>query len=194
MSIADPGSLTSPDDHVVFSQMMEQLFVKRLGPQLGPQARADLRAAGMDIDKPLLPGYPIGILDAALKVVVRHAFPHLSQGDAMRHMGALQVEAFTETLLGRAVFQLLRLLSLERFLDRMTRSWRSANNFIETKVTPVATGRWEVWVNDAGQYPEVMQGILQLGIEKAGHSTRVDVLRREGLAAVYSIRVLQQRE
>jgi uncharacterized protein (TIGR02265 family) len=194
VSIADPGNLISPDDHVVFSQMMEELFVKRLGSQLGPPARAELRAVGMDIDKPLLPGYPIRVLDAALKIVVRHAFPDLPQGDAMRRMGALQVEAFVETLLGRAVFQVLRLLSLERYLDRLTRSWRSANNFIETKVTSVAPGRWEVWVNDAGQYPEVMQGILQLAIEKVGHSVRVDVLRREGLAAVYSIRDLQRRE
>ncbi len=48
----------APTEQIEFSQSVEGLFIKGLGSTLTPVMRDQLRAKGLDLDRPLRPGYP----------------------------------------------------------------------------------------------------------------------------------------
>ena len=191
-SEAAPARPISPDEHLVFSPTIEGLFVQLLGPQLTPDIRRQLRDVGLDIDAKLLPAYPLRVLDAAMDVVVRTVFSHLPREVAFARLGEMQLDAFANTLLGRAAFQFLRLVSVERFLDRLTRGWRNANNFVESRVTRVEPDVFDVWVNDVGQYPEVIGAIMRRALERLGNEVQVSVASTKDLECTYRLKVLRR--
>ena len=137
---SDLPDARSPDDHVVFSTTIDVLFRKTLAPTITRDIEARLLKVGIDLSRPLEPGYPLRVFDDALEVVVTNGMPHLSKAEGLQRIGRLQVEAFLETLIGKATFAYLRLISRERFVNRLTQSWRQANNFIDTVVTARADG------------------------------------------------------
>ncbi|MBS2032984.1 MAG: DUF2378 family protein [Deltaproteobacteria bacterium] len=191
-SEAAPARAVSPDDHLVFTPTIEELFVRLLGAQLTPDIRRELREVGLDIDAKLLPAYPVRVLDAAMDVVVRRVFSHLPREVAFAKLGEMQLDAFAQTLLGRAAFQFMRLLSVERFLDRLTRGWRNANNFMEARVTRVEPDVFDVWVNDVGQYPEVIGAIMRRALERLGNEVQVSVASTKGLECTYRLKVTKR--
>lgn len=180
--------LESPDDHLVFGHTIHELFVKILGSRLDAAARAELATAGLDLSRPLLPAYPLRVVDALMNVAARRLYPELSLDEAHLELGHLQVEAFTSTLLGAATLAMMRLLPVNRVLERTTRSWRNANNFVETRLTPLGKTSCEVWINDVGRTPLVTAGILRSMMHKLGQSAcTVTVLGRDGLSARYRL-------
>ena len=180
--------MDSPVDHVVFSHTIEVLFRKTLAWLITPSIEARLRAVGVDLSKPLDPAYPMRVLDDAIEVIAVHGMPELAKSDALRRVGELQVESFKQTLIGTATFQFLKLLSLQRFLSRMTSSWRQAINFVEATFAPQPDGSLKVRVNDVGRFPEVIQGVLSAAIKAAGHKVTVSIGARDGLACEYELR------
>jgi uncharacterized protein (TIGR02265 family) len=82
----------------------------------------------------------------------------------------------------------LKLLSRERFLTRLTQSWRQANNFVKTEVSPQADGSFLLRLNDVGRFPEVIEGMLFAGFKAAGHNAVVETGARDGLACEYLVR------
>lgn len=178
----------SPDDHVVFSHTIEVLFRKILAAHLTPSIEARLREVGLDLSKPLDPAYPFRIFDDALEIVATQGMPHLEKREALRRIGEMQVDSFLETFLGKATFQFLKLLSRERFLTRMTKSWRQANNFVDAQFSTEPDGSIVVRVNDVGRFPEVTEGVMHAAFKAAGHSARVETGAREGLGCAYRVR------
>lgn len=180
--------MDSPDDHLVFSHTLDVLFRKTLKGLITPSIAERMKKAGIDLSKPLDPGYPMRVLDDALEVIATHGMPELKKADALRRIGNLQVESFAQTFLGTATFQFLKLISLQRFLTRMTSSWRQANNFVEATITPRPDGSLTVRVNDVGRFPEVIEGVLAAAIKAAGHKVIVTMGAREGIACEYELR------
>lgn len=178
----------SPDDHVVFSHTIEVLFRKTLAAHITPAIEAKMKTAGIDLSKPLDPAYPLRIFDDAMEVVAVDGMRHLEKREALRKIGELQVASFTQTFIGKATFQFLKLLSRERFLTRLAHSWRQANNFIETQVTPQPDGSIKLRLNDVGRFPEVIEGVLDAGFKAAGHDVLIETGAREGLACDYLLR------
>lgn len=191
MSPTPTAASISPDTHLVFAATIDVLFRKTLASFITPDVTEGIRAAGIDLSKPLVPAYPIRVFDDAMEVVAVRGMQHLQKSEAMRCIGELQVESFTQTFLGKATFQFLKLLSRDRFADRLARSFRQANNYVETRVTKDADGSLLIWVNDVGRFPEVFQGILKAGFEAAGHPTEVEPLGRDGIACSYRASALR---
>lgn len=179
----------SPDEHLVFSHTIDVLFRKVLAQYVTPEVQARMRQVGIDLSRPLDPAYPLRVFDAAMEVAAVEGMRHLAKSAALHRIGQMQVEAFVHTFIGRASFQFLKLLSHQRFLERMTKSFRQANNFIEASVVEVDPHTFRVRINDVGRFPEVFQGILNAGLFQAGHPNQVLVQTREGLACWYEVRV-----
>ena len=186
-----PVTAQSPDDHVVFSHTIEVLFRKVLAPRITPAIEAKMKAVGVDLSKPLDPAYPLRVFDAAMEVVAVEGMSHLEKHDALRKIGELQVDSFMQTFLGKATFQFLKLLSRERFVTRLTNSWRQANNFIETQISSAPDGSLTLRLNDVGRFPEVIEGVLFAGFKAAGHDVVIETGAREGLGCDYRVRFLQ---
>ncbi len=178
----------SPETHLVFSQTIDILFRKTLAAHFTPEVTEGVRRAGIDLSKPLDPAYPLRVFDDAMEVVAERGMAPMKKADALRKIGELQVEAFTTTFLGKATFGVLRLIPRERLLNRMARSWRQANNFVESTVAASPDGSLVLRINDVGRFPEVIQGVQYAAFRAAGHRVAVEIGRRDGLACEYLLR------
>ncbi len=183
--------LVSPDDHLVFSHTIDALFRNVLAEYMTPEIREQVKRAGIDLSRKLDPAYPVRVFDAAMEVVALEGMRHLDKSSAFHLIGRMQVEAFAQTLIGRASFQVLRLLSRRRFLERLSKSFRQANNYVEAAVEEIAPDRFRVRFNDVGRFPEVFQGILSAGLAQAGHANEMAIIGREGLACWYEVRFVE---
>lgn len=152
-----------PDNRIVFDTTIEALFVRALNGRLNPQTKARLREAGLDVDKKLLPAYTFEQWKNFLAIGAEGAFPHLAPEQAHQELGRLLIDGYRSTFIGRALFPLLNLLGPRRGLDRLSRSFRSGNNYTETRFVEVGANTYDLWMNETTDYPQFMQGILLEG-------------------------------
>jgi uncharacterized protein (TIGR02265 family) len=108
---------------------VEAMFVRGFGDRLSPAVRAQLKQAGLDLDRPLSAAYPQAVFDGALKLAVESVFPSLPASEAHFEAGKLYMQGFDHTLLGKAVVQMGKLIGPERTLGRMQRNQRTTSNF-----------------------------------------------------------------
>lgn len=145
-----------------FQQPIEGLFLRGLGPQMTPQAKAAVKACGIDLDR-LEPGYPVEVVEQALKALTPLLAPDLSQADALRSFGRAFLRGYSETLLGGAMVAVMKAVGPRRTLERMQKNFRTGTNFIETKFTSTGPTSAELWFNDGGGVPEFFAGVVEQG-------------------------------
>lgn len=151
------------DNRIVFDTTIEALFVKALNGKLPPKAKEELRDAGLDVEKKLLPAYTFEQWKRFLAIGAKGAFPHLAPEQAHQELGRLLIDGYRNTFIGRALFPLLNLLGPRRGLDRLSRSFRSGNNYTETRFVEVGPNTYDLWMNETTEYPQFMQGIILEG-------------------------------
>ena len=173
---------------VVFSTAVEGLYQRGLKGRVTPELRGRLRGVGIDLDQALLPAYPLPVWAEALRTTSRALFPDKAVDDGIAELGRMTVQGLRETLIGPAIFPLLRLLGPRRVLQRMTRNLRNGSNFIETKLLLEEAQQAEIWFNrvrEVGFY----RGVLEAGLKAAGASeATAEICTREGDAVVYRVR------
>ena len=152
----------------MFSHAVEALFERAFRGEVTERCKARLRRAGVDLDRPLLPAYPIAVWLAALEITVAELLPDLPRQEAYREMGARLLRGYVHTLVGRANFSLLRLLGPVRALERLTAHLRANNNFQETRLTQLGATEWELWINTAVSEPAYYEGLLQAALQEVG--------------------------
>lgn len=152
----------------MFAHAVEALFARAFRGEVTERCKVRLRLAGLDLDRPLLPAYPIAVWLAALEITVSELLPHLPREDAFREMGARLLRGYVHTLMGRANFSLLRLLGPVRALERLTAHLRANNNFQETRLTQLGPTEWQLWINTAVSEPAYYEGLLQAALEEVG--------------------------
>lgn len=145
-----------------FSVVIEGIFVKGLGDRLTPALKAEIKKAGIDLDK-LQPAYPLEVVHKAFNVVIPRLFPDVPREQALLELGRTSLRGFTETLLGRALLQVLKLIGVRRSLLRMHTSMRSGNNFLETFSTVIGPSCIDLKFSDVSDLPTFYQGILEEG-------------------------------
>jgi uncharacterized protein (TIGR02265 family) len=126
-----------------------------------------LDALGIDLSKPLLPGYPPETYAQLIDFIMRQRFPNLPPEEAHFELGRAFLQAYTQTLVGRALKGLMRTLGPRRALDRTSRNFRSANNFTDTRLRQLGPTSYELWFNFALR-PGYYQGIVYATLELSG--------------------------
>lgn len=176
------------ESDVVFATAVESLYLRGLKDRLTPELRDAIRGLGIDLDRPLLPGYGLDTWAQALRVTAATLFPGRTLEQATAEMGRITFNSLRETTIGMALFPIFRLIGPRRVLQRMTRSLRNGSNFIETKVVAEADGEADVWFNrvrEVGFYT----GVLEAGVIAAGaRDAAVTVHSRQGDEVVYRVR------
>lgn len=152
-------------EKLIFAQTIEG-FVRALGP-LNEQARAKLRSCGIDVDKRLLPAYPLEQFLAALDYAGAAVAPSKSKEDQARELGRRFMEAYQETMIGRAMVAGMRVIGPWRTLERLSNKFRTGNNFSETKLTRLGATEAELWCNQVSR-PGWYSGIVTRGLELSG--------------------------
>ena len=169
-------------ERVFFSHTVAAMFVEAFPPAAFPGLGERLKDAGLDVSGPLLPAYPYAVWRAALEAQRAIVFPGRALDEASREQGARYVEAYFErTIIGGPLRALLRLLGPRRSLDRMTRNFKTANNFSEVRFEQTGEGEGLLTVNDVfSASPHYMVGIVEHGLRLCGMRTQLTPLQADG--------------
>jgi uncharacterized protein (TIGR02265 family) len=147
-----------------------------------------LRQAGLDLDQKLRPAYPFDSWMAFLRITAEELYPGEPLDQGAFKIGEACIDGFRETMLGRAVLSLLRVLGPKRALMRATQNFRAGNNYTESRLKELSPRQFELWMNEVGSLPTFTAGIIHAGLRTAGaESIRVDLSGYDGHACTYCI-------
>lgn len=172
----------------MFDHVIDGMFRKSLGKRLTAACRAELKAAGLDLDRALLPAYPLDQYFTFLEIAGRHLYPDAPLPQALFELGAGFLDGYHETLMGRAILQLARLIGPTRAVKRSAQTWRQGNNFTEVRVVERTPTCFELHFNVVGRHPEHTQGALFGALSvNADLDVSVEILDRTPPGAVYLV-------
>jgi uncharacterized protein (TIGR02265 family) len=176
------------DELLVFEQTIEAVFVRALHGRVTPNCKARLRQAGLDLDRKLRPAYPFDAWMTFLRITAEELFPGEPLEQGAFQIGEACIDGFRETMLGRAVLSLLRVLGPKRALMRATQNFRAGNNYTESRLKELGPRQFELWMNEVGSLPTFTAGILYAGLRTAGaENVRVDLSGYDGHTCTYCI-------
>ena len=169
---------------LIFGHALEGVLRVLDSSPSGPDARA-LARLGVEPDA-LEVTYPLETHLALLDYLVETRWSQLPADEGYAAVGRAAVTAYEATLLGRVLLQMLRVLGPERMLYRLTKTFRSMNNYTETQVREVGPRYFEVYFNLALR-PGFVRGILEQGLRAAGaRGVRAEqMVARDGGAVFY---------
>ncbi|MDP1824199.1 MAG: DUF2378 family protein [Archangium sp.] len=179
--------MSAPVEKLWFSTVVDAVFIKGLGTRLTPQLKAEIKKVGIDLDK-LQPAYPVDLVHKTCKLLTPVLFPRMTEEEAFHELGVSSMRGYTETLLGKALIQILKLIGVRRSLLRMHTSMRSGNNYIETFATVIAANCVELRFSDVSGMPSFYQGIIEEGGRMA-HAKNLHVTTVESTPPGHTFRV-----
>jgi uncharacterized protein (TIGR02265 family) len=175
-------------EQVVFENTVRALL-DAVGGRLTPAAREELRVAGLDLSRPLLPAYPAAQWAKQLHIVARAVFPDASPSEGLRQLGWHVIGGWRRTLVGRAAESMAKLVGPRRTLQRLSHHLRSSDNFCETRFTARGERDVELWVSEVLGMPTYFQGIVEHVVEgSGGKAVLVELVREDGPACVFHVR------
>jgi uncharacterized protein (TIGR02265 family) len=173
----------------VFPQMIEGLFLKGLKSRVNLQLVEKLKTLGINLNGKLLPAYPADAWYKALATTAAQLFPDASIDEGYLLLGLSHVEGYTGTLIGSVLARTFKIVGPNRVLRRADKNFRSGDNYTQTKLTEVAPGHAELWINEVGPNPNYMKGVLLAGLKLTGvKDLVVEVAKYDGHAATFRIR------
>jgi uncharacterized protein (TIGR02265 family) len=173
-------------DKLIFSQTFEGIF-RALGPRLDATLSARLNELGVDPARPLRPAYPLPVFRDVLRAVGAAAHPGLDEEARDQQLGREFMEGYSQTMVGRAMVAMMKVIGPRRTLERLSRQFRTGNNFSETSLTELAATEFELWCNQVtvvGWYV----GLIERGLEMAGaQHPRAQLIRRDEAGATFRV-------
>jgi uncharacterized protein (TIGR02265 family) len=158
------------EEPMMFAHTVEALFLRAFAGEVSERCRERLRQVGIDLERPLLPAYPVATWVAALEVAAAELLPHLTREAAYLQLGRRIVDGYVHTMLGRPLTTLGRLLGPHRVLEGMTHMLRTANNFQLTRLQLPGPEEAQLWVNTRVPVATYYQGLLSSMLERCGVS------------------------
>jgi uncharacterized protein (TIGR02265 family) len=152
-------------EKVVFGQSMEGLW-RALDPAT-PAERAAFAKAGVTEPRNWQAGYALPAYMGIVEACASSRFGALEPQARFTAVGRLFFAGYEKTMVGQALMAMLRVLGPRRTLLRLTRNFRSANNFSEGEVEEKAPNHHVVRVKHV-VYPGFYQGLIESGCERAG--------------------------
>ena len=149
---------------VVFAQSMEGLY-RALSPHT-PEEKAAFLRAGVKGDH-FAAGYSIETWLELLDACASSRFAHLPELERYAAVGRLFFLGFEKTLMGSALLALLKVIGPRRMLDRLTRNFRSANNFTVGTLTSLAPNHHRLHINFTAR-PGFYLGVIESGCQRSG--------------------------
>lgn len=172
-------------ERVVFASVFEALgrIVQSTHPELVPQALK----LGVDFTK-LNPAYPADTWRHLTALVAQASHPTVSAPVAEYRLGQQIIHEYGKTVIGRALMATLKVLGPRRCFTRVSRSFRTANNYTEDRVIEHAPNHFELWLNEL-HVPYVDQGVMQAALEAIGaKNCAVEVVKRDADGTTYVCR------
>ncbi len=176
-------------ERVEFEQSVEGLFRGALAAHEDPDLVDALRKSGLDLTRKLAPAYPAAQFATWLRVAARHRYPALDEAAACREVGKLAVQrGLRSTMLGSALLGVLKMLGVRRSLQRLGRSFRNGNNYIEAAVVERGPLALEVTLGPVVVPPAFYEGVLEAGPRELGaREVKLSRLSADGERITYLV-------
>jgi uncharacterized protein (TIGR02265 family) len=170
----------------MFSQAVEG-FVRALGDRLDDRAKDGLKAIGLDLRKPLEPAYPLDTWFAVMRFGARLIAPGLPEPEQLEQLGRRFIDGYEQTLVGRALLASMRVLGPRRTLERMSRNFRSGNNYTETRLEPKGPTDYELWFNQV-RSTDFYRGMLEAGLTRTNaKALQVRLVTHDSAGATFRV-------
>jgi uncharacterized protein (TIGR02265 family) len=177
-----------PPERLVYDATVESMFSRALKPRLTTRLKARVKEAGIDLDAKLKPSYPRDVWQRAMRIVVEELYLGVPEERAWFELGERLVASLGETVLGSATLGIVKLLGPKRALERMSQTFRHANNYNHSKLEEVGPGRFQLWVNEVGVSPHFIAGTVFATLKIAGAADpRVEIAAFDGHECTYAI-------
>lgn len=162
-----PDKLGGMADPVVLDAAFEGLYVRGLGPRVTPMLKEKMRTVGIDLDQ-MKPRYPREIWVRGLDVAARELYPRLPLAEAYRQLGDVAVSGIGNTLIGKAIVSMAKMLGPRRAMYRLNQAFGSLNNFMTVAVTEHGPTHFTLVINDAYDRPTYIMGALCAAMTMSG--------------------------
>lgn len=167
---------------VVFRSAFEA--VHRLVRRRTPSMAGEFMKYGVDFQH-LEASYPRDVWRAVTAHLASAYFPDVGPESGDYGLGRLLMEEYFHTVVGKALRATFKVLGPERVFSRVGRSFRTANNFTEERITKLGEREYELWLNNT-HAPYLTQGFLQAALETTGPKRcLVEVVRRDDSGTTY---------
>ena len=177
--------MTEPAEQLVFSSSMEGMW-RALQPPTPLEAAAFARAG--ITGKGFQAAYPLLQYTDLLDACGASRFGHLAPLEKFTKINQLFMKGYENTIIGQALMAVLRVLGPRRTLERMTRNFRTANNYTEVTVESFAANHHKVRVTHVTR-PGLFVGLLGSGCAIAGaKGLSILLLEHQAQVALYEVK------
>ncbi len=164
---------------VVFGPTVEALLVHGMKGRLDAAARRRLTELGVDLALPFATAYPVTLWFDVLQVCADVLHPGLARQEAWYRVGRRLGEGFGDTLQGKALYGVARVLGPRRMLARMTRNLQTLGNYATSQARDLPNGAVELTVEVLPEFhaalgahpgldPHQVRGTLETLLEVCG--------------------------
>lgn len=163
-------------ERLVFSPSVEGLFVRGVGSKLTLAIRNEIRAVGIDLDKPLLAAYPVDTYHRAINIVAQRVYPELTAEKAHFEIGSRMIYGLVETLIGKGLVGFAKVVGPRRSLMKVATTSKTSTNFSQNEAREIGPNEVEIIAYPYVGLPELMQGAMVASAEVAGaKNARCDI-------------------
>lgn len=155
-------------ERLMFSPTVEGLFVRAVGNRLTPAIRNEIRAVGIDLDKPLLAAYPVDQYQRAVTIVANRLYPELPPERAHFEIGKRTVYGLIETVIGKGLGAFAKMVGPRRSLLRVAITSKTSTNFNIVDAQEISPNEIEITSTNYVGRPQLMQGCMVAAAEVAG--------------------------
>ena len=174
-------------EHLVYKEGIATVL-DAVRARLTPRILSRLQAeAGIDATASR-PSYSLASLNALTRVLAEELYRGLPVDEATYQLGIACLKHYERTLLGRALFPVVRLLGPLRIAKRLPGIFRQTNNYADVKVEVTSDQSWELEHNEVGDYPHMIRGNMQGAGELFGWKNhKCELLSYDGHRARYRV-------
>lgn len=145
------------------------------------------REALIDVNA-LAASYPLKAHDAMVKVLSEELYPTKSIDEATYELGMSMMGRYGDSLLGKALFAVIRMLGPMKVLKRVPEYFKQGNNYADVKIEVTGPSSYILDHNEVGAWPHYVRGSMHgsgkvIGLK--GHA--VELLSYDGHRATLRV-------
>lgn len=175
----------APTERVIFPAQAEGLL-RGLQPDVTDALSSKLKTLALDPGQPFPPAWPSSRLKEWLDAISDVVYDSCTRDEAHRRIGRRFIDGWQRTLLGAASAQLLKVLGSRRALERLTRAFRTGDNYTESSVTFPSPTSAIVTVRSE-PLPHYLAGVLDGGLALLNVKGKVSIENITGDVMVFRL-------
>ena len=123
-----------------------------------------------------------------MTAAARELWPQLPPERAAFELGRCVTTGYMQTLMGRSILTMMRVLGPRATLRRMQHHMRTATSYSRVELVEEAPTCVRFWVNEPELDPAIAQGLLQAVMQCAGaRDSQVQVVSRDAQGCTYRV-------